>query len=79
MYAVPAGIDGKDFTGAFASPSLTESPRTTAVLQHDVFLNSTSYRSGCLKLLLGNTGGVALYTEPDEHLLNPKKEGEYLE
>lgn len=44
----PSKTDGYDLSDAFRSPSASESPRTTAVIQHDVFLNSSSYR--CVKL-----------------------------
>jgi hypothetical protein len=42
--SAPPGLDGYDLVGALASESTTDSPRYTAVLQHDVFLNSSSYR-----------------------------------
>lgn len=45
LHTGPSTTDGYDLSDAFRSPSASESPRTTAVIQHDVFLNSSSYRS----------------------------------
>jgi hypothetical protein len=38
-------------------------------------MNTTAYRSGCHKLLLGCPGGRALYLEPDHRLLRVEHEG----
>jgi hypothetical protein len=42
--AGPEKTDGHDMSGSFRSPSPTQSPRTRAVIQHDVFLNASAYR-----------------------------------
>lgn len=68
--------DGHDLSAAFRSRDPKEAgPRRAVLLQHDVFMNATAYRSGCHKLLLGCPGGRALYLEPDHRLLRILHEG----
>lgn len=72
----PARTDGHDLSAAFRSRDPAEKgPRRSVLMQHDVFMNTTAYRSGCHKLVLGCPGGRALYLEPDHRLLRPLHEG----
>ncbi len=70
--------DGFDLTAALQAPGvgLADSPRQNVLIQHDVFMNATSYRSGCMKLHLGCPGMRSLYLEPDHRLLRPNIEPE---
>ena len=69
---LPANLDGVDMSGAIEKK--TESPRKDLVAQLDIFLNSSSYRNGCMKLLLGCPGGNQRFFEPTNYLL--EREGE---
>lgn len=64
---LPVDMDGKDISTALRTQG--PSPRTNAVLQLDVFLHSASYRSGCLKILVGRPGPNLRVAEPNEHSL----------
>eukprot|EP01105_Mastigella_eilhardi_P010118 TRINITY_DN236_c1_g1_i1.p1 TRINITY_DN236_c1_g1~~TRINITY_DN236_c1_g1_i1.p1 ORF type:complete len:641 (-),score=141.98 TRINITY_DN236_c1_g1_i1:1679-3481(-) len=66
----PTKLDGVDLSEALSTNG--DSPRRAAVLQLDVFLNSSAYRSGCLKLVLGCAGDRMAFAESNtERLLAP--------
>ncbi len=68
--------DGHDLSRAFRSHDPADpGPRRSVLMQHDVFMNTTAYRSGCHKLVLGCPGGRPMYLEPDERLLRVAYEG----
>lgn len=72
-------MDGHDLTRSFQQQGkggLEDSPRQSVLMQHDVFMNATAYRSGCLKLILGCPGTRVLDLEPDHRLLRALYEPE---
>jgi len=71
--------DGYDLRKAFRGDEeggKEKSPRNEALLQLDIFQNTSAYRSGCFKLLLGCPGITELSLEPTETLWVVKDEEE---